>query len=162
MIEDFYALSPESTKKQSPPKTETHETFTLTRAGSLVSWGAYLEVNVITQTRILDNAVSRAFVSVEAVINPFTFQVIQQNLGVLKDREISEMIEYANDREKWGYVVQVGPEIQYFGDDRVYTQAEVQKDFAIKKIIKIHDFVLDLIGGRRGIYKGSENETINL
>ncbi|MBI2634831.1 hypothetical protein HYW82_04155 [Candidatus Peregrinibacteria bacterium] len=42
--------------------------------------GPYSEAKLITETRILDDQVSRVFVVVEVAINPLTYEIIGKNI----------------------------------------------------------------------------------
>lgn len=50
--------------------------------------GPYSQVQMVVETRILDDSVSRVFVNVDAQINPLTYKIIKQNLDYFKDDEI--------------------------------------------------------------------------
>ena len=74
--------------------------------------GPYSEVNLIEQTRILDNGISRVFLVVEAKINPFTFEyILSSRSRIENDLEIQDLLDHAEYRGPMeGYVVSGGQE----------------------------------------------------
>jgi len=68
--------------------------------------GPYSEVQLIVETRILDDYVSRIFVCVEVHINPFTFEMIKKNRKLFDDDPlIIEFLDHSEYRgQPFGYV----------------------------------------------------------
>lgn len=104
--------------------------------------GPYSQVNVIEQTRILDDSISRVFLVIEAEINPFTFEYIKKNRKKFENDEVVlQLLDSAEDRGKFGYVIGAGEvEITAKGA-RLF--AEKQRDVTIEALIRMHAFVLN-------------------
>lgn len=68
--------------------------------------GPYSEAWLVTETRILDDSVSRIFIAVEVHINPFTFKLIQQNQEQFADDPmIQQLLDHSEFRgQSYGYV----------------------------------------------------------
>ncbi len=107
--------------------------------------GPYSEVQLITETRILDDRVSRIFVIVEIHTNPFTFEMLCKNRKLFaNDPLIQQLLDHSEFRgQAFGYVACAFQE--------EYTNGEVMKkaiqslDYSQKTIIKKHKFVMSLI-----------------
>ena len=108
--------------------------------------GPYSQVQLIIETRILDDSVSRIFCNVEAQINPLTYKIIKQNRSYFKDNEqILQLIDHAIYEGKlYGYVV--GSFYCEFTGPDVLNQANHAVEYTKNNIIKIHEFVMDLLG----------------
>lgn len=108
--------------------------------------GPYSQVQLIIETRILDDSVSRIFCNVEAQINPLTYRIIKQNRSYFKDDEqILQLIDNAQYKGmSYGYVV--GAFYHEFTGPEVLDSANRAVEHAKNNIIKIHTFVMDLLG----------------
>lgn len=108
--------------------------------------GPYSEVRFIEETRILDDSVSRVFLVVEAVVNPFTFKFCLKNKKYFKDDEIIlQLLEHSENRGfKDGYVSMAFCE-QSAGDE-TFKRAVVHKQYAEEAIIRMHKFVMKELG----------------
>ena len=104
--------------------------------------GPYSQVRLCEETRILDDGVSRVFLVVEAEINPFTFEYIQKNWKqFLDDEAVLQLLNHAENRDKFGYVVSAGEiELQ---DEKSRQFARKQADMAIQTLIRMHKYVID-------------------
>lgn len=104
--------------------------------------GPYSQVRLCEETRILDDSVSRAFLVVEAEINPFTFEYIQKHRQQFVDDEpILQLLDYAEYRGKFGYVVGAG-EVE-LGDEDSKQFVRKQADATIETLIRMHRFVIN-------------------
>ena len=106
--------------------------------------GPYSQVQMIVETRILDDSVSRVFVNVDAQINPLTYKIIKQNVDNFKDDEkILQLFDHAQFHGKsYGYVATAFSE-ELTGPD-VLKRAQFAADRAKDVIIKMHKFVMEL------------------
>ena len=108
----------------------------------------YSEVNVITQTRILDDSVSRTMKYIEIVINPLTFEIVAQNIDTFdKKLNIVWLVNCAQDRWRAGYVVMASPEMErepwaILVDEMI----EAHRRNAEKSLIAMHVFAMKLLG----------------
>ena len=107
--------------------------------------GPYSQVQLIIETRILDNSVSRVFVNVDAQINPLAYKVIKQNRAYFaNDEQILQLIDHAKYHGKaYGYVVNSFSQ-EFVGSD-VLEKANIAVEYSKKNVIKIHEFVMDLL-----------------
>jgi|GEM_PF-1482864 len=117
----------------------------LTQAEYRNMWGEdgpYSQVRLCEETRILDDSISRVFLVIEAEINPFTFEYVQKNRKKFsEDEPILQLIDHAENRGKFGYVVSAG-EVEL--EDRVSQAfARKQADMTIQTLIRMHQFVID-------------------
>jgi hypothetical protein len=108
--------------------------------------GPYSEAKLIVETRILDDQVSRVFIVVEVNINPLTFEIVSKNKKQFKDDPmITQLIEHSEDRgQKLGYVSMAFMREYY--DESVIKEAQKAVEYAKETIIKMHKFVMDLLG----------------
>lgn len=108
--------------------------------------GPYSQANIIIQTRILDAHVSRVFVEVEVDINPLTYEIIKQNRDHFKsDPMVSQLIDHADYRgPAFGYV-SCAFSAEYI-DESVMKEAKKRLEYCTKTIIKLHKFVMNLLG----------------
>ncbi len=106
--------------------------------------GPYSQVQMIVETRILDDSVSRVFVNVDAQINPLTYKVIKQNMDKFKDDEVMrQLFDHAQFHgKKYGYVVSAFSE-ELRGPD-VFERAEFAVERTKEIVIKMHKFVMEL------------------
>lgn len=107
--------------------------------------GPYSEVHLTKETRILDNLVSRIFISVNLHINPLTYEIIKENRDLfVDDPRIQQLIDYS---EYWGlkdgYVSCAF--LKEFRDNKIMKEAEVAVEYSKQTIIKIHKFILELL-----------------
>lgn len=108
--------------------------------------GPYSQANLIVQTRILDDRVSRVFVEVEVEINPLTYEIIKQNIKQFKnDPSITQLIAHSDFRgQDYGYVSSAFS--CEYRDESVMKEAKNALDYSKKAIIKMHKYVMDLLG----------------
>ncbi|MCI0542364.1 hypothetical protein L0Y69_01225 [bacterium] len=110
--------------------------------------GPYSQVRLCEETRILDDSVSRVFLVVEAEINPFTFEYIQKHRKQFaQDEPVLQLLDHAEYREKFGYVVSAG-EVEMEDEDSVRF-ARKQADMTIQTLTRMHAFVMDEYGLRQ-------------
>ena len=107
--------------------------------------GPYSQANLIIQTRVLDDSISRVFVVVEADINPFTFRTIQKHRDEFSnDPKILQLLDHAEYRDqKFGYSISAF-EAEY-KNKSVMREAQEHLKYTIEALIKMHKFVMDLI-----------------
>ena len=107
--------------------------------------GPYSEAWLIVETRILDNSVSRIFVSVEVHINPFTYENIKQNRDQFADDPmIQQLLDHSEFRgQPHGYVSSAFQD--EYKDENVMLEAKEHLEFAKSTIIKMHKFVLEIL-----------------
>ena len=110
--------------------------------------GPYSQVRLCEETRILDNRVSRVFLVVEAEINPFTFEYIQEHRDRFAgDKPVLQLLDHAEYRDRFGYVVSAG-EVELH-DKESERFSRKQADMTIQTLIRMHAFVMDEYGLRR-------------
>lgn len=109
--------------------------------------GPYSQVNLIFQTRILDDSVSRIFVIVEADINPFTYEFVKENRHEFEDdQKIMQLLDSADFRgQEFGYVVCAFEE-EYI-NEAVVGRAKKHLGYTKNTLIKMHKFVMEFIKG---------------
>ncbi len=118
--------------------------------------GPYSEVNLSEQTRILDNAISRIFLVIEAKINPFTFEFILKHRKKFSDDEaIQQLLDHAEFRGIDGYVVSGGQEELI--DKKSFELAFKYRAIVVENVLKMHDFVI-----RTFRLKSYENRSIRV
>ncbi len=112
-----------------------------------VDW-PYSEVNVIKQTRVLDDRVSRILVYIELVINPLTFEIVSQNVEKFdKQLNIWWLLAHADNRWRDGYVVAASPEIQRTGWSKDQEDLiEIHRKNAERTLIAMHKFTMRILG----------------
>lgn len=117
----------------------------ITRSDFDAMWGGdgpYSQVNILEQSRILDDSISRVFLVVEAEINPFTFEYVKKNAKKFEnDEAVLQLLKYAEYRGKFGYVVGAGEVEIIIKGARKF--AEKQRDATIETIIRMHTFVIN-------------------
>ena len=103
--------------------------------------GPYSQANIKEQVRILDDSISRVFFVIEAEINPFTFEYVKKNQKhFISDEAVLQLLEHAEYRGEFGYVVSAGEvEIKEEGARKF---AEKQLDMLTQTIIRMHEFVM--------------------
>lgn len=107
--------------------------------------GPYSQVNLIIQTRILDNRISRVFLVVEADINPLTYELVKKyRAQFADDPQILPLLDHADYRgQKFGYVVSVFQD--EYRNENVMREAQRQLKYTNEALIKMHEFVMDVI-----------------
>lgn len=111
--------------------------------------GPYSQVNLIEQTRILDNRVSRIFLVVEAEINPFTFEYIEKHRRRFEhDEAILQLLDHAEYSGDFGYIVSAG-EVE-LSDEESRRFARKQADMTTQTLIRMHKFVIEECGLEKG------------
>jgi len=107
--------------------------------------GPYSEAHLILETRILDDSVSRIFLSVEVNINPFTYKFIKQYREKFADDPmIQQLLDHSEYRgQSFGYVTSAFH--HEYTDDDVMSEAKEHLEYAKSTIIKMHKFVLNAI-----------------
>ncbi|MDO8594082.1 MAG: hypothetical protein Q7R93_01020 [bacterium] len=104
--------------------------------------GPYSQVRLCEETRILDDSISRIFLVVEAEINPFTFECIQEHRKRFADDEpVTQLLDHAEYRGEFGYVVSAG-EIELRGEESKRFMRK-QADMTIQTLIRMHAFVIE-------------------
>lgn len=108
--------------------------------------GPYSEVKLSIETRILDDHVSRIFILVEVAINPLTYEIISKNIKQFEnDSMIKQLIEYSENRgQSFGFVSMAF--IEEYRDESVMQKAQKAVEYSNATIIKMHKFVMDLLG----------------
>ena len=110
--------------------------------------GPYSQVRLCEEARILDDRVSRVFLVVEAEINPFTFEYVKKNRQKFADDEpVLQLLDHAEYRGKFGYVVSAGEVGLQDEESRQF--ARKRADMTIQTLIRMHVFVMDECGLRR-------------
>ncbi len=107
--------------------------------------GPYSEVYLTRETRILDDSVSRIFVSVNIHVNPLTYELVKQNRDQFgNDPKIQQLIDNS---DYWGlaegYVSCAF--LKEFTDEEVLKDAEIAVEYSKETVIKIHKFMLELL-----------------
>lgn len=107
--------------------------------------GPYSEAQLIVETRILDDRVSRIFVIVELHINPFTFELIEKNRKLFDtDPMVQDILDYSEFRgQPFGYVTCAFQ--REYTDETVMIEARKRLVFVKQTIIKMHTFVLNTL-----------------
>jgi hypothetical protein len=110
--------------------------------------GPYSEVKLLTETRILDDSVSRAFVLVETNINPFTYRMIKKNReDFADDEEVQVLLDNASYQGiENGYLIYSFRE-QIVSKDTMKRAQEAVEDTK-KTVIRMHKYVLKKINER--------------
>ncbi|MCX6717698.1 MAG: hypothetical protein NTU76_03425 [Candidatus Taylorbacteria bacterium] len=104
--------------------------------------GPYSQVNIKEQIRILDDSISRVFLVVEAEINPFTFEYVKKGREqFINDEAVLQLLDYAEYRGKFGYVVGAG-EVE-LSDEESRKFAKKQADATTRTLIRMHKFVME-------------------
>ena len=108
--------------------------------------GPYSEVNLIFQTRILDDSVSRIFLEVEVYLNPYTFELIKKYRKLfVNDQMIQDILDHSEYRgQSFGYV-SCAYSKEYNKD--LLEEANLHLKYAESTIIKMHKFVLKYLNG---------------
>ena len=107
--------------------------------------GPYSQANLIIQTRILDDRISRTFLVIEADINPLTYELVRKNREqFVDDPKILQLLDHAEYRGKeFGYVTSAF-EAEY-KSEIVMREAQERLKYTVETLIKIHKFVMYLI-----------------
>jgi len=107
--------------------------------------GPYSEVKLITETRILDDKVSRIFITVEVSVNPYTFEVIRdQRVLFSNDEFIQQLLDHSEYRgQNDGYVSMAFSEEYGPG---VLEKAQQSVEFCKNTIIRMHQFIMKQLG----------------
>ncbi len=107
--------------------------------------GPYSQANLIIQTRILDNRVSRVFLVVEADINPLTYELVKKyRMQFDDDPKVLQILDHADYRgQEFGYVV-MAFEAEY-ENESIMDEAQERLKYTIEILIKMHKFVINLI-----------------
>jgi len=108
-------------------------------------WGddtPYSQVNLIEQTRVLGDGISRIFLVVEAEINPFTFEYALAHRQLFAgEPAILQLLEHAEYRGPMeGYLVCAGEEELI--DKRSFDVAFSNREVALKNVLKMHELVI--------------------
>lgn len=107
--------------------------------------GPYSQANLIMETRILDDRVSRVFLVVEVEINPFTYEFVQKHRAkFVDDVKITQLLVQAVYRgPSFGYTASAF-EAEYV-DESVMHEAQEHLKYAVETLIIMHKFVLNHI-----------------
>ena len=108
--------------------------------------GPYSEAKLIFETRILDDEISRFFIEVRVHINPLTYEIVRDNIDHFKDdKMINDLIEHAEFQGfEDGYIATAF--LNEYKDESVLKQAKKHLEYSEKTIIKMHKFVMNLLG----------------
>lgn len=115
--------------------------------------GPYSQVRVVSETRILDDKVSRTFINVEVDINPFTFRFIKKNRHHFQnDPIIQQLLDHADYRGfRFGYVSSAFS--HEYVEESVMEKAQRAFRYSQEAIIRMHAFVMDHIDSERIVLK---------
>ncbi len=106
--------------------------------------GPYSEANLSQEVRILDDSVSREFITVEVHINPTTFELVKKHRNDKEfkdDIAIQQLLDYSEFRgEKFGYVSMAFT--QEYLDENVLRTGRLALRRVQDTIIKIHKFFM--------------------
>lgn len=107
--------------------------------------GPYSEVHLTKEIRILDDTISRIFISVNVHVNPLTFELIKKNRDLFEgDPKIKQLVDHS---EYWGskegYVSCAF--LKEFTGNGVIKEAEMAVEYSKQTVIKIHKFMLELL-----------------
>lgn len=107
--------------------------------------GPYSEVHLCTETRILDDSVSRIFLSVTISVNPFTYEVIEQNRDQFKDDQmIQQLLDHSEYRgQADGYVSSAF--LAEYNSKKVMKEAQEAVVYAKETIMRMHIFILEIL-----------------
>ena len=114
-------------------------------------WGwdwPYSEAKLIFETRILDNEISRRFISVEITINPTTFKICKDNIEKFSpDNMISQILEHSQDRWKqdWYVSMAFSSPVDKSNEEKIIKEAKSTLNYAEQTVIKMHSFVMDFL-----------------
>ena len=74
----------------------------------------YSEAKLIFETRILDNQISRRFMTVEVIINPTTYKICKDNIEKFSSNPmISQLLEHSEDRWKQHWYISMAFSLLY-------------------------------------------------
>lgn len=107
--------------------------------------GPYSQANLRKEVRILDDAVSRVFLVVEADVNPTTFEIVKKNRNAEEFREdvaIQQLLDHSDHRGPYFGYVSMAFEEEYIDEQALY-HAETVLRFTQKTLIKMHKYVMD-------------------
>lgn len=111
--------------------------------------GPYSEAKLIKEARIMDDEVSRVFLTVEVAINPTTFELVERHRGSKEfndDVMIQQLLDHADYRgPKFGYV-SMAFSAEYDGEVDIMVNAEHALSYAKESVIKMHTFVMQRMG----------------
>jgi len=107
--------------------------------------GPYSQANLIVQTRILDDKISRVFLVAEADINPLTYELAQKHRArFADDPKILQLLDCADYRgQEFGYVVSAFD--AEYRNESVMREAQKRLKYTIETLIKMHKFIISLI-----------------
>ena len=118
----------------------------LTKTQSEKLWGTdgpYSQANIIIQTRILDDQVSRVFIEVEIDVNPLTYEIVSQNRTHFKnDPVVTQFINHADFCGLEHGYTSCAFSGEYL-DESVMKEAEHALEYSKAAIIRMHQFVMD-------------------
>ena len=106
--------------------------------------GPYSQVQLIIETRILDEQVTRVFANVETDVNPFTFRYIKKNRDKFADdQKIQQLLDHSDYRgQDFGYVsLAYSEQLDLQGSSLAGAQFAVER--CKETIIKMHRFVME-------------------
>lgn len=108
--------------------------------------GPYSEAEIVIQTRIMDDKVSRVFVEVQAKINPTTFKVVKANRHHFADDiPIQQLLDHSRDTgaKEFGYLTNAF--MAEYIDESVMKEAKRRLEYVKKSIIKMHKYTMELL-----------------
>ncbi len=107
--------------------------------------GPYSQANLIKEVRILDDSVSRTFLTVEVDINPTTFEIVFANRDhpdFTDDRAVQQLLDSAEDRRPFNGYVSMAFTGEYV-EPMIIAAAELALSRAQATVIKMHRFVME-------------------
>lgn len=108
----------------------------------------YSEAKLIFETRILDNQISRRFMTVEVIINPTTYKICKDNIEKFSSNPmISQLLEHSEDRWKqhWYISMAFSHPFKENNELKVLKEAKIALNYTEKTIIDMHNFVIDFL-----------------
>ncbi len=108
----------------------------------------YSEAKLTYETRILDDEISRQFISVSVNINPTTYEICKQNVEVFsKNLLVSQLIEHAENNwvhfwyEASAFSKPFTPQTEW----QVLEEAKIALEYSKQTIVEMHQFVMQFL-----------------
>lgn len=107
--------------------------------------GPYSEAHLTIETRILDDFVSRIFLSIDVHINPLTFEIIKDNRELFRDDpRIQQLLDFSEYRGlSFGYVSNAF--LKEYSDEKVMKEARKAVERCKDVIFIMHKLILELL-----------------
>lgn len=124
--------------------------------------GPYSQAHLLIEERILDDSISRTFVYVQTLINPFTFRFVKKNVKSFSSDpmvlHILSMAEYKGTREGFVSIVHGEQLVDQGGREN----AEKILIEARQAVIRMHQFVIDYFQSASCSLKRLRKSPVNL